>query len=252
MTPFERFLLVLLAVIALSILMAGLTATARSDTPATVAAPEPPAPKSEAAKQTSLAPADLAELSAQPAAVQALFADALALTGQGLVYRYGSADPANGGMDCSGTIHYVLARQGVPDVPRQANEFYVWVRKAGLFQAVVSNRPDSFEFDALRPGDLLFWTGTYAVERDPPVTHVMLYLGRETRTGKRVMFGASAGRRYGNDPRDGVSVFDFTLPGAGDKSRFIGYAPVPGLVPTTTPMEQATKPIPSAPPHPNP
>ena len=47
-----------------------------------------------------------------------------------------------------------------------------------------------------KPGDLLFWTGTYSVERDPPVTHTMIYLGEEKKSGKPIMVGASDGRTY--------------------------------------------------------
>lgn len=251
----DRFSIFIMGAVAAYLFVMGLAVHARGDTPATVAAPEPPAPKAESGKQSSLTPADLTAFAAQPAAIQALLSDALALTQQGLSYKYGSADPSNGGMDCSGTVNYVLKKQGL-NPPRQANEFYVWVRKAGLFQAVVSTKIDSFEFDALRPGDLLFWTGTYDVDRDPPVTHVMIYLGREAKSGKRVMFGASEGRYYGGGPRYGVSVFDFVIPNGKDKSRFIGYGPVPGLVKKAIPapappMEQATKSIPTATPAPN-
>jgi len=43
---------------------------------------------------------------------------------------------------------------------------------------------------------LMFWTGTYETGRDIPVSHVMLYLGREKGSGKRIMFGASDGRSW--------------------------------------------------------
>jgi len=46
----------------------------------------------------------------------------LVLTSQNLGYKYGSADPANGGMDCSGFIQYVLAKSGYGDVPRDARK----------------------------------------------------------------------------------------------------------------------------------
>jgi len=219
-------------------------------------APAPPAPPA-AAKQASLRPADLAEFDAQPAPVRALIADALALTGQGLSYKYSSADPKNGGMDCSGTVNYVLLGEGVSGVPRDASDFYVWVRKRGLFQAVNSTDPQSFELAALKPGDLLFWTGTYSIERDPPITHVMIYLGTEKKTGKRVMFGASEGRRYDGASRYGVSVFDFTLPGfpppksyTSGTARFIGYAPVPGLPAKPAPAPAAPETAPPASPPP--
>ena len=84
----------------------------------------------------------------------------LALTKENLGYTYGSADPKNSGMDCSGFIYYVLHQNGFPDVPRDSSQQYVWVRKAGNFYAVLSRKEDSFEFDDLKPGDLLFWRGT--------------------------------------------------------------------------------------------
>ncbi|SDT88895.1 NlpC/P60 family protein [Verrucomicrobium sp. GAS474] len=192
-----------------------------------------------AEKQATLDAAQLPELTSQPPPVQNLLADALALTAQGLSYKYGSDDPANGGMDCSGTIEYLLKKEGIAAVPRTASDIYAWVRRQELFQAVVSTNPASFELDGLKPGDLLFWTGTYNIDRDPPVTHVMIYLGKVTgKDGKpqRIMFGASEGRYYAGAPRYGVSVFDFDLPGSPPPAsyvkgtaRFIGYSPVPGL-----------------------
>jgi cell wall-associated NlpC family hydrolase len=160
----------------------------------------------------------------------------LALTTQNLGYTYGSADPANGGMDCSGFIYYLLTENGFKDVPRDSSQQYVWVRKAGNFNAVLSRHEDTFELDALKPGDLLFWSGTYNIDRDPPVTHTMIYLGRETRTKKRVMIGSSDGRTYDGKQRFGVSVFDFKMPpppNSGDAKLspvFIGYGRIPGLV----------------------
>ncbi|HEX8295241.1 MAG TPA: NlpC/P60 family protein [Chthoniobacteraceae bacterium] len=194
-----------------------------------------PASTSERAPAATLEPTDLAEFSAQPPRVQAVLAAALDLTKRNLTYAYGSADPAQGGMDCSGTMYYVLRAHGFPDVPRDSSGQYVWARKKGQFFAVVSTKAESFEFDDLLPGDLMFWTGTYQVTRDVPVSHVMLYLGTEKATGKRVMFGASDGRSYNGIQRWGVSVFDFKMPkadtGSAEKSRvdFIGYARIPAL-----------------------
>jgi cell wall-associated NlpC family hydrolase len=160
---------------------------------------------------------------------------ALSLTTQNLGYKYGSADPANGGMDCSGFIHYVLSRGGMNDVPRDAREQYIWVRKAGTFQAVLGHSDDTFELDALKPGDLLFWSGTYNVDRDPAITHTMIYLGREKGTNQRIMVGASDGRTYKGQSRFGVSVFDFKVTRLASKSddrpgpAFVGYGRIPGL-----------------------
>jgi cell wall-associated NlpC family hydrolase len=160
---------------------------------------------------------------------------ALELTTRNLDYKYGSADPASGGMDCSGFVSYVLTQSGVRDVPRDSSQQYVWVRKAGTFRAVNSRHDDTFELEELVPGDLLFWTGTYSIERDPPITHAMIYLGREKGTNQRIMVGASDGRTYKGESRYGVSVFDFKVVRTAktDEGRltpaFIGYGRVPGL-----------------------
>jgi peptidoglycan DL-endopeptidase CwlO len=159
----------------------------------------------------------------------------LNLTTQNLGYKYASADPANGGMDCSGFIYYVLSKCGIKDVPRDAREQYIWVRKAGNFQAVLAQRDDSFELDALKPGDLLFWASSFGVSRDPDITQTMIYLGREKGTNQRIMVGASERLAYKRQSRSGVNVFDFKLERARSKSNnepgpvFVGYGRIPGL-----------------------
>ncbi len=183
----------------------------------------------------TLSPEEIAGFDANPAKVRQLIEAGLDLTKRNLGYTYGSADPTNGGMDCSGFVYYVLQQNGFPDVPRDSSQQYVWVRKAGNFDAVLSRHEDSFELNALKPGDLLFWRGTYNIDRDPPITHVMIYLGREKRTKKRVMVGASDGRTYDGKQRFGVSVFDFKLPpppNSGDAKIspvFVGYGRIPSL-----------------------
>src|SRR5438270_6853521 len=189
------------------------------------------------APNATLSPEAISGFENYPPKVQQLLSSALELTTRNLDYKYGSADPGNGGMDCSGFVYFVLKQNGVEDVPRDSSEQYIWLRRAGKFEPVVSQKEDSFEFDNLKPGDLLFWTGTYAISRDPPITHAMIYLGREKKTGARVMVGASDGRTYQTVQRFGVSVFDFKMPRA-DKGeveegktrpRFVGYARIPGL-----------------------
>ena len=181
----------------------------------------------------TLATSDLQDFDSQPATVKRLLARALELTTQNLSYKYGSSDPTEGGMDCSGTVYYLLMDAGIKSPPRDAGEMYQWVWTQSRFYSVESSRSDSFEFANLRPGDLLFWTGTYDVNRDPPVSHVMIYLGINRQTGRRVMVGASEGRRFNDVSRYGVSVFDLELPrhGPGDSgtSRFIGYGAIPAL-----------------------
>ncbi|MGB8356701.1 MAG: NlpC/P60 family protein [Chthoniobacteraceae bacterium] len=203
--------------------------------------PAPSAPKTggvaNSAPNASIASDQLAEFNKQPDGVQKLLESALALTRDNLTYTYGSADPANGGMDCSGFVYYVLRENGFNDVPRDASGQYAWARKAKTFQAVLSKHIDSFELADLRPGDLLFWTGTYASEKDPPITHTMIYLGTEKGTHKAVMVGSTDGRSYHGKSRWGVSVFDFKAnanamqsdPAKQTHAAFVGYAHIPGL-----------------------
>ena len=214
--------------------------------PADESSPEPsasPKPKqsedtrkSSAAPNATIAPEQITEFGGELQRVRRLIESALALTTQDLTYTYSSDDPANGGMDCSGFTSYVLRKNGFTDVPRDASSQYIWLRKAGTFRAVLSHNQDTFELDELRPGDLLFWIGTYATDHDPPVTHAMIYLGTEKGTKNRIMVGSSDGRSYHGKSRWGVSVFDFHLNGSAgtaenkpDRSIFVGYARPPGL-----------------------
>ena len=177
---------------------------------------------------------DIAGVEDYPAEVRKIIDAALALTTRDLEYKYGSADPDTGGLDCSGFIYFILTQQGLKDVPRDASGQYSWVRKTGKFQAVISRNDSTFELEELKPGDLLFWTGTYSVEKDPPITHTMIYLGRERKTNGRIMVGASDGRTFHGESRYGVGVFDFKVSrsGATREGRtptFVGYGRIPGL-----------------------
>ena len=219
------------------------TATPRKKTrpatpPETARQPEtepevtPPA-KSSSAPNASIAPEEIMEFRAQPAGVRKLIESSLELARQNLTYTFGSSDPLSGGLDCSGFIYHLLRQHGLTQVPRDSSGLYTWVRKAHGFRAVISRKPDSFEMDELLPGDLLFWIGTYATAHDPPITHVMIYLGTEKAGGAKIMIGSSDGRSYHGQRRNGVSVFDFTMPRtpaeSEQRSTFIGYARIPGL-----------------------
>lgn len=185
---------------------------------------------------------------ARPAAVSAIAVDAIAgfdayspltqtlirkaadLTRRNLTYQFASSDPKNGGMDCSGTIYHLLQSCGFKDAPRQSDEMCRWIMLRSVLyrtEKVVSLADPAFS--ALRPGDLLFWSGTYDTteSRQPPISHVMLYLGKRKSDGKPIVFGASDGRTYEGQKRCGVSVFDFALPKAGGKSAFHSYGPLP-------------------------
>jgi hypothetical protein len=148
-----------------------------------------------AAKTQFILPNELMGYENYSPIVKKIIFEAAILAHKNLTYLYGSANPQQGGMDCSGTISYLL-KLFLPDIAlRQADEMYKWVWQKGKFYAVNGNNFKSFEFEKLQPGDLLFWSGTYETVRDPPITHVMLYLGKN-KAGKPLAFGASNGRSY--------------------------------------------------------
>ncbi len=187
---------------------------------------DPPPP----AAVSSIAPEELEGFEHYAPQIQQLVRDALALTKLNLTYTFGSAKPRQGGMDCSGTIYYLLNELGLKDVPRQSDQICAWVQKNTLLHRTVTVDSHTHpELAALRPGDLLFWSGTHeASKREIPVTHVMLYLGKLKKTGKPIVFGASDGRSYQSQRRTGVSVFDFAIPSAASKSKLYGYGLIPG------------------------
>jgi peptidoglycan DL-endopeptidase CwlO len=209
--------------------------TTPSPTPSPTETPTPtPSPaEKKGAPNATISPNELSGYDDYPEHVRKIVETALDLTKQNLTYKYGSADPTSGGMDCSGFVYYVLTQNGIHDVPRDSSQQYVWVRKAGTFRAVVSRNGDTFELEALKPGDLLFWTGTYSIERDPPITHSMIYLGREKGSDRRIMVGASDGRSFDGKQRFGVSIFDFKLsqPKSDKDTKlsplFVGYGSIP-------------------------
>jgi cell wall-associated NlpC family hydrolase len=190
---------------------------------------DPVASKRPTGANVTLLPEDLVEFDAQSEPVQKLIRNSLALTERNLTYRYGSSDPNSGGMDCSGTIYYLLKQSGIKEPPRDSSGLYLWAEKTGTLRSVNVKDLEDRALADLKPGDLLFWEGTYEVQRDPPISHTMIYLGREKKTGLRVMVGASDGRTYGGVSRNGVSVFDFRLPRAESTAKFVGYARVPGF-----------------------
>jgi cell wall-associated NlpC family hydrolase len=191
--------------------------------------------KKTAAPTSTVTASEISGYDSYPEQVRKVLDLGLDLTNQNLSYKYNSADPAKGGMDCSGFIQYLLSKSGINDVPRDARDQYVWARKADNFQAVLSQRDDTFELDALKPGDLLFWANTSGISHEPEVTETMIYLGREKGTNQRLMVGASEGGTLKGQKRVGVGVFDFKLGRA--KARkgedlgpvFVGYAHIPGV-----------------------
>lgn len=151
---------------------------------------------------------------------------ALAAKDPWLKYQFGSAEPDQGGLDCSGAVYFILRKAGLN--PRRTSAAqYQWVKEQSALTEVPAGTAtlDHAAFSELQPGDLLFWSGTYVPTdgREVPVSHVQIYLGREKATGDPVMIGASDGRTYRGTKREGYGVFDFKLPRAGSKAKFLGY-----------------------------
>jgi hypothetical protein len=181
---------------------------------------------------STMSETELIDFEKQPEEVQRLIRAALALTKMNLTYVFASHDPKRGGMDCSGTIYHLLHEAGLTQAPRQSDQMCGWVQaESRLHRIEKADTLDHAEFSVLKPGDLVFWSGTYeATKRKIPVTHVMLYLGKNKVTGKPVIFGASDGRRYEGQKRTGVSLFDFVLPKPDSMASLYGYGEVPGLI----------------------
>ncbi len=195
----------------------------------------PASPEGSRTPSPTVSAAEIADYESYTPEVRKILDSALSLTSRDLRYKYGSADPAKGGMDSSGFVFYVLSTNGIKDVPRDARAQYVWVRKAGNFRAVLAQTNDTFELDELKPGDLLFWAGAYSISREPNITQTMIYLGRDKGTNQRLMVGASDGGTYKGESRNGVRVFDFKVGRLRSKSgnepgaMFVGYGRPPGL-----------------------
>jgi cell wall-associated NlpC family hydrolase len=162
------------------------------------------------------------------ASVNTVITRALLLSQKHLTYLFGSDNPRRGGMDCSGVIYYLLRGIKPTDVPRDSYEMYLWLLRAGKIHHVATDHFNTHSFNALKPGDLLFWTGTYRTNRRPPITHVMLYLG-QTQHHVPLMFGASDGGIYHGKQMWGVSVFDFILPNDRGRERFVAYGCIPSF-----------------------
>ena len=116
-------------------------------------------------------------------------------------------------MDCSNTVRYLCLRLTGEDIGRTASDQYCRLREKGLLWSIPTDRRGEPSFHSLhahlRPGDLLFWENTYRPERDPPITHVMILLGR-TAHGEWLMAGSEPNRGLYNPCGSGpdIRIFD--------------------------------------------
>jgi cell wall-associated NlpC family hydrolase len=118
----------------------------------------------------------------------------------GLPYLYGSATMEQGGLDCSGFVMLAARRAYGIELPDEAGKQLNFARQYGK---VWDANSAHWKASVLRPGDLIFWTGTMPCNRPSPVTHVMVYLG-----GERMAGAQSLGRRQ-TLKGAGVGFYDF-------------------------------------------
>ncbi|MDR1304684.1 MAG: C40 family peptidase [Verrucomicrobiales bacterium] len=115
-------------------------------------------------------------------------------------------------MDCSNTSRYIYQTVFGLQLPRTASDQYYalkQVKRIVYAPRLANGRVDTEALlSQLRSGDLLFWQWTYDIERDPPITHVMVYLGR-TADGTPKMAGSASRSKGEQTNRGGVNVYVF-------------------------------------------
>ena len=109
-------------------------------------------------------------------------------------------------MDCSNTARYIYKITTGIQLPRTASDQYYYLHLQGKAWDVpqASNGWADCEFlrHNLKPGDLLFWENTYRPERQPPITHVMVFLGTNDK-GQWIMAGSQTSRGGEHNRRNG-------------------------------------------------
>ncbi len=142
-----------------------------------------------------------------------------------LPYKFGSADPSNGGFDCSGATSYVLKKTGLKP-PRTSAQQFIWIRDKGKIRLIGKTIRSVSDpaFRTILPGDLVFWSGTYTPTdgRTVNISHVGIYLGTE-KDGRHIMACATNGRSYRGKKGNGFGIYDFKIPRKNSKATFIGY-----------------------------
>lgn len=158
-----------------------------------------------------------------PATVSELRRRAEFLATRGLSYKFGGDHPTEGGMDCSGTMQFLLKSIGYADIPRTSYAQFEWLQRQGTLRKVGFFRSPERAISDFRPGDLIFWGGTY--DSGHKVSHVMVYLGRSP-AGTHFVFGARGKKTRGLNG-NGVDIFEFKPESTG--GRLVGYGSLPGL-----------------------
>ena len=115
-------------------------------------------------------------------------------------------------MDCSNTSRYIYWSVFGIKLPRVASDQYYDLKQAGKITYAPRFPDGKVDREGLlaelRSGDLLFWEWTYDIDRRPPITHVMVYLGR-TADGVPKMVGSATRARGELTQSGGVDVYEF-------------------------------------------
>jgi peptidoglycan DL-endopeptidase CwlO len=115
----------------------------------------------------------------------------------GMPYKYGGNGPKYGGFDCSGAMHYILHQVDL-NPPHTSSAQFLWIKENSKLHLISKTAKDTNDksFAYLKPGDLVFWSGTYEPTdgRLTNITHFGMFLGFEKKDGHPVMINATNGR----------------------------------------------------------
>lgn len=139
-----------------------------------------------------------------------------------LTYKFGGNHPSEGGMDCSASMKYLFADLGFSDMPRTSYQQYDWLKKNRTMLHSKTIPASMGGRKGIKPGDLIFWGGTY--KSGHKVSHVMVYLGQGD-SGTHYMFGARGKKKKGLNGA-GVDVFKLN---AGYQKSLVGFGSLPGV-----------------------
>jgi murein DD-endopeptidase MepM/ murein hydrolase activator NlpD len=215
--------------------------TIAAATPAPEVAPSPaPAPPPVAPKPAPAKPSFFAQifhshpdpLVTTPESDWAarFFTEARNLGDQGIEYDESWRPPGESrawDMDCSNTSRYIYKVTTGIQLPRTASDQYYYLhlqQKAWDVPLAANGMADcDYLRQNLKAGDLLFWENTYKPERQPPITHVMVYRGTNEK-GQWMRAGSQTGRGGEHNRRHGgpdIYIFDPTKP-CGGYSTWLG------------------------------
>jgi LysM repeat protein len=114
-------------------------------------------------------------------------------------------------MDCSNTTRWLYREVAGIQLERTASSQYdqLYKTQRAWLAPRVAQQTDLDQLRRrLRVGDLLFWENTYRPVRSTPITHVMIYLGRDE-NGRMLMAGSQTSRGFYNPRGNGPDVYEF-------------------------------------------